>query len=393
MALPLTGAITAMMINLELGRASNAAFNLNDAAVRALAGKPTGAISYADFYGKSSVITVVIAANVNAINLKNYFSAADWTSETAKRVVINSGVEIGATGSYALAISTTADGQAGSFGGELTLENKGIISGKGGAANSGVGGDAILANWPGKNGQKMIIINNGTIRAGGGGGGVGGRGGAGGNGNYSVYTREPTSGQHFTINHNMFGKHESRGGSSQDPELFTRYKVVYAGVQIGYSTNPIGNPFNNGDGWVYWQSGLFTTPRPTGWSGNYTTGGIARDRTDWYNSGGGAGGWGGAGGRGQGYGQTATAGNGGTEGTGPTGANGGWGNWGGAGGTGGDWGVGGARGATGLTGANGNVSAGIAGDGGSWGGEAGFYCTNNANVTWVVTGTRQGRVA
>jgi len=54
MTLPTSGAITASMINVELGRAANAAFSLNDTAVRALAGKPTGGISFNDFYGKSS---------------------------------------------------------------------------------------------------------------------------------------------------------------------------------------------------------------------------------------------------------------------------------------------------------------------------------------------------
>lgn len=56
MALPSSpNTITAAMINVELGRASNAPFSLNDSAVRALAGKPSGAIAFSDFWGKSSV--------------------------------------------------------------------------------------------------------------------------------------------------------------------------------------------------------------------------------------------------------------------------------------------------------------------------------------------------
>lgn len=54
MALPSTGTITAAMINVELGRAENAPFNINGAEERALAGKPTGAISFDDFRGKSA---------------------------------------------------------------------------------------------------------------------------------------------------------------------------------------------------------------------------------------------------------------------------------------------------------------------------------------------------
>lgn len=54
MTLPASGAMTAAMINVELGRSSTAPFDINGAAERALAGVPTGAISFADFYGKSS---------------------------------------------------------------------------------------------------------------------------------------------------------------------------------------------------------------------------------------------------------------------------------------------------------------------------------------------------
>lgn len=184
MALPTTGVITAAMINAELGRAANAPFSLNDAAVRALAAKPSGAISFADFYGKSSEIVVYITASGNGPDvIKNLFSAGDWASETQKRVVINVGVEIGGNGwGYALALTDNANGQAGSFGGRLILENKGILSGRSGAANSGAGLTALYANHLGKSGQKMEIINTGIIRGGGGGGGRGGNGGTGGGG-------------------------------------------------------------------------------------------------------------------------------------------------------------------------------------------------------------------
>lgn len=60
MALPNSpNTITAAMINKELGRAENAPFNLNDSAVRALAGKPSGTISFSDFWGKANKVTVV----------------------------------------------------------------------------------------------------------------------------------------------------------------------------------------------------------------------------------------------------------------------------------------------------------------------------------------------
>lgn len=53
-----TGQITASDINAELGRASTASLDLNDSAVRALAGVASGTISYADLRGKSSTYSI-----------------------------------------------------------------------------------------------------------------------------------------------------------------------------------------------------------------------------------------------------------------------------------------------------------------------------------------------
>jgi len=52
--LPLSGPMSASMINVELGRAGNAPFDINGAQERALAAVPAGKISFSDFYGKSS---------------------------------------------------------------------------------------------------------------------------------------------------------------------------------------------------------------------------------------------------------------------------------------------------------------------------------------------------
>lgn len=53
MTLPLSGPISLSMINTEIGKAANSISSLNDAGVRALLGKPSGAISLSDGYGKS----------------------------------------------------------------------------------------------------------------------------------------------------------------------------------------------------------------------------------------------------------------------------------------------------------------------------------------------------
>lgn len=56
MTLPTSGNITAAMINTELGRLSNAPFDINGTEERELAGKPSGAIAFSDFYGKTAQV-------------------------------------------------------------------------------------------------------------------------------------------------------------------------------------------------------------------------------------------------------------------------------------------------------------------------------------------------
>jgi len=53
MTLP-TGTISMSQVNVELGLSPTALISLNDSAVRALAGVPSGAISMSDLWGKSS---------------------------------------------------------------------------------------------------------------------------------------------------------------------------------------------------------------------------------------------------------------------------------------------------------------------------------------------------
>lgn len=55
MVLPTTGPLSFGDINVELGRPRGQQLNFNDAAARALAGKPSGQISISDFRGKSAI--------------------------------------------------------------------------------------------------------------------------------------------------------------------------------------------------------------------------------------------------------------------------------------------------------------------------------------------------
>ncbi|UKA12801.1 glycine-rich domain-containing protein [Photobacterium damselae] len=52
-SIPVTGPISASMINTELGRAAASRLSVNDAEARTLAGVPSGEIKYSDFRGKS----------------------------------------------------------------------------------------------------------------------------------------------------------------------------------------------------------------------------------------------------------------------------------------------------------------------------------------------------
>jgi len=63
MALPSSPPITAQDINVELGRSPTAAFSIIGAEERALAGVPSGPISFSDFLGKSFAVVTLSATN------------------------------------------------------------------------------------------------------------------------------------------------------------------------------------------------------------------------------------------------------------------------------------------------------------------------------------------
>lgn len=70
MTLQSSGAISLNDVNVELGRSGTASINMNETAVRTLAGKASGAISMSDFYGKSNA----------TITLNNTYSVVHTTS-------------------------------------------------------------------------------------------------------------------------------------------------------------------------------------------------------------------------------------------------------------------------------------------------------------------------
>lgn len=165
-------------INIELGRAATATSSLNEAALRTLAGVPSGAISLSNFYGKSNTFAFTLTGS--NINLRNAAIAAGWNQSTAVQATINNGVIVSASSTGTPAI--TVDG---SWPGGVTLINNGTIAGMGGGGGVGrsatvaagvtpptppggsSGGTALSVSVP------ISIQNNGTVAGGGGGGGGG----------------------------------------------------------------------------------------------------------------------------------------------------------------------------------------------------------------------------
>jgi hypothetical protein len=297
----------------------------------------SGPIKLSDFFCAVNEIVRYITTTSTNVNASSYFTAGEWSSSAPKRLVINSGVTVGATNTsnYALNIPS-------GFGGTFKLDNNGSIQGAGGAINSGGGGDAIFA------GAAISINNQGTIYSGGGGGGQGGTGGGG------SYTYDCS----YTANLGMAAT--GTGCWSCTGACWYIYGSDAFCPSTAFCSGRCGKPTQT----ICGNCQRFVSQTCTA----YTSGGA-----------------GGNGGVGRGYNQSAAGGLGGAGG----GANAGNG---GTGGTGGDWGTGGGNG---FVGANGNAGGapglGISG-GPAYGGLAGFYIVNNGNVTWIATGTRAGRV-
>lgn len=256
-------------VNIELGRSATASINMNESAVRTLAGVASGAISMSNFYGKSNEFSFTIASDTQNANLRTLAINAGWNQSSTLRCTINSGIVVSAnsTGVYALTIS-------GSFPGGVNLINNGFIIGMGGGGGSGSytgsgggggsAGPALLVQ------SAVSITNNGTIGGGGGGGGGGGTGrdfvaaGSGGGGGRTGRTNSAGGSGAFGFNFNgangSGGTFSSAGGGGGG---------VYGCAEVCSS----GGAGGNGGGW--------------GSSGNSGGGGD-------FPSGGGSGGSGGA---------------------------------------------------------------------------------------------------
>ena len=364
--------------NIRANAANNSSTNL-------AASVPTsGAINYTDFRSTAKGFRKTYTATATNQNASSVFGD-DYSVNYPKEIVINSGVELGATGTGEEALQIDSG-----LSGTMTITNNGTLSGAGGSANGGAGGDAFEAN------VACTLINNGTIRAGGGGGGQGGSGGGGGNGGQgrtSSTSWGSWSGYSGFYDYNTIWLVDN--GNSR---LRLRWSGTFVLTQNGgdYQTatqKTVGNA-------QYQRGSLWESP-----GSYYIRRRLQTTSYTYYNGGsGGGGGAGGAGGRGQGYNhgkQNGSSGSGGSGGSagGTNAGSGGTGGTGGTGGNGGTYGNGGGNGASGATGNSGgngnysNGSGGSGGSGGSSGGAAGKYIRGLSNVTFTNNGTVQGGTA
>ena len=187
----LAGTITGQSIELELLGNGTTQISLNDAAVRTLAGVPSGAITMpTNFYGKSSVYDTTLYVNQTDMNLRTWALSNGWDGVATLEVTIYSNIQITASSTSNAAMTIS-----GSFPNGVTLTNNGLILGKGGTGGTGGSGSGGAGGGGASGGTGLsvssacTIYNYNTIGGGGGGGGGGaptavlyGAGGGGGGG-------------------------------------------------------------------------------------------------------------------------------------------------------------------------------------------------------------------
>ena len=180
----LAGSTAGQSIAVELGLGATTAITLNDAAVRTLAGVPSGAIIMpTNFYGKSSranisytFTTSTVNASLNVTSIGGYVAGA-----TTVTVTVNASVYL-----WSNAVATPGLTLSGGSGTDIVnLINNGYIMGKGGDAKqravtypiNGLPGGTALSI-----GYNISLTNNSYIGGGGGSGASGWAGGGGGAG-------------------------------------------------------------------------------------------------------------------------------------------------------------------------------------------------------------------
>jgi hypothetical protein len=172
----LAGTTAGVSIQIENGGNGTTQISLNDAAVRSLAGVPSGAIVMpTNFYGKSNSVTISYTFTSNTANASLAMSAISGYSagNSIITITVNNGIYLysTSTGSYGLNLT------GGTAGDTVTLVNNGYIAGRGGtgAYNSSGSGGSGASGGPALNVGIAVNITidntNASAYIGGGGGG------------------------------------------------------------------------------------------------------------------------------------------------------------------------------------------------------------------------------
>ena len=321
MALPSSGAISFANINSELGAVAGTLRSLNDAAVRSLFGKASGAIAMSDGYGKSSATNLSIAAHVQNFNIHDAARAAGWNGISAIDVVVTvgAGVYVWSDSTATPGMTTGAGWPAGCT---ITINNYGYIIGKGGRgsdslAGSGSGGAVVAtAGGPAMSLTHPVTIMNAGYIAGGGGGGAsygpyegyvagcggggGGAGGGAGGGGSTNTTHQANGGAGGAIGTaggnggvSPSGRHGGHGGGGGGRIL--PGSGGGGGADSSYGGCGGGGGSGGGGGGGYWGTTYGPTPTSSGAGGSGGgVGGVgaAAGGGGWGAAGGGAGGTG-----------------------------------------------------------------------------------------------------
>ena len=186
----------------------------------------SGEFKLTNCYSAVNEIQHTHSSNAEDQNYATVFGS-NWSTAVPKRIIINSGVTVGATsGNHAMHIPS-------GMGGTLIIDNNGSVEGHGGASNGGTGGTAIHCD------STAVTINNNSgaaIKAGGGGGGQGGQGGTGGNGGQGG-----TGGQGRNTAYAGRAPHSYRLDWGCDPQSYNHSSYVQSRLlqkcRSGYGTN------------------------------------------------------------------------------------------------------------------------------------------------------------
>lgn len=188
----LAGTTAGQSIEIENGGNGTTQISLNDAAVRSLAGVPSGAITMpTNFYGKSNRVALTVTFTTNTANAATNVSALGGyvSGKSDVTITVNSGVYLYSTSTAGYGYNLTG----GTTGDTITLVNNGYICGMGGLGGAYNGGAALNVGT-----GISITVNNTNASAyiggGGGGGANSGGGGAGGGAGGPIVNTFPASG-------------------------------------------------------------------------------------------------------------------------------------------------------------------------------------------------------